>query len=109
MAYVHIHLDDNSVIPKRGSDNFDKLYKVLPFLDTIKINFQACLQPHENIAVDESLIKFKRPSSIKQYMHKIPVKTSYTVWMLVDETGYCWNFEIYTGRKPDEVEKKVGF
>lgn len=104
----HIHLNDNSVIPLRGTANFDKLYKVRPFLDYLKNNFQACLQPHENIAIDESMIKFKGRSSLKQYMPKKPVKRGYKVWMLADETGYCWNFEIYTGKTGDVIEKNLG-
>lgn len=104
----HIHLNDNSVIPERGSANFDKLYRVRPFLESLRANFQECLQPHENIAMDESMIKFKGRSSLKQYMPKKPVKRGYKVWVLADETGYCWNFEIYTGKTGNEVEKNLG-
>ncbi|XP_045466594.1 piggyBac transposable element-derived protein 4-like [Harmonia axyridis] len=53
---TNFHLNDNSVIPERSSINYDKLYKLRPFLDSLKNNFQLCLQPHENIAVDESMI-----------------------------------------------------
>ena len=31
----YFHLNDNSQIPTRGSDNFDCLYKVCPLLDSI--------------------------------------------------------------------------
>lgn len=105
---THIHLNDNSVMPVRGNINFDKLYKVKPFLNSLKANFQNCLQPHENVAVDESMIKFKGRVSIKQYMPKKPVKRGYKVWMLADSSGYCLNFEIYTGKTGNEVEQNLG-
>lgn len=104
----HLHLNDNSVIPPRGSDTYDKLYKVRPFLESLKTNFQACLQPHENIAVDESMIKFKGRSYLKQYMPKKPIKRGYKVWVLADQTGYCWNFDIYTGKTGNDTEKNLG-
>lgn len=104
----HLHLNDNNVIPARGTDNYDKLYKLRPFLTSLKTNFQTSFQPHENVAVDESMIKFKGRVSIKQFMPNKPVKRGYKVWMLADETGYCWNFEIYTGKTENQVEKNLG-
>ncbi|XP_030751377.1 piggyBac transposable element-derived protein 4-like [Sitophilus oryzae] len=104
----HVHLNDNSVIPARDTINFDKLYKVRPFLDSLKANFRNCLQPHENVAVDESMIKFKGRISIKQYMPKKPIKRGYKVWMLADSSGYFLNFEIYTGKAGNEVEQNLG-
>lgn len=104
----NIHLNDNTVMPARGTINYDKLYKVKPFLETLKANFQNCLQPHENVAVDESMIKFKGRMSIKQYMPKKPVKRGYKVWMLADSSGYCLNFEIYVGKVGNEVEHNLG-
>lgn len=66
----HLHLNDNTVQPKHGDDNFDKLYKVRPFLSTLGNNFLAAIKPGQNQAIDESMIKFKGRSSIKQYMPK---------------------------------------
>lgn len=104
----NLHLNNNSIMPVHGSANFDKLYKVRPLLDQLKTNFQSCLQPHEKIAVDESMIKFKGRSSLKQYLPKKPIKRGYKVWVLADETGYCWNFDIYTGKTGDQTEKNLG-
>lgn len=66
----HIHLNDISVMPERGSPNFNKLYKVQPFLDMLLKRFQDNFDPGEYIAVDESMIKFKGRSTLKQYMPK---------------------------------------
>ncbi|CAH1974181.1 unnamed protein product [Acanthoscelides obtectus] len=105
---THIHLNDNSTIPERVSDRYDKLYKVRPLLQFLLENFQSSLQPHEHLAVDEAMIKFKGRSSLKQYLPKKPIKRGYKVWVLADKTGYCWNFEIYTGKVGNETEKNLG-
>lgn len=104
----HLHLNDNSIMPNRGSANFDKLFKVRPLIDEINANFKRCFCPHENVAIDEAMIKFKGRSTLKQYMPKKPIKRGYKVWLICDETGYCFDFEIYTGRAEDGAEKELG-
>lgn len=104
----NLHLNDNSSIPPRSDPNYDKLYKLRPFLDMVLENFQNNFIPTENIAVDESMVKFKGRSSLKQYMPKKPVKRGYKIWMLADQSGYAWNFQIYTGKVKDSVEKYLG-
>lgn len=104
----HLHLNDNSVIPKRGEVNFDKLYKVRPYLNFILKNSQALYNPNRIVAIDESMIKFKGRNSCKQYMPKKPIKRGYKVWALADKHGYLWNFDVYTGKSGDITEKNLG-
>jgi len=104
----HLHLNDNSVIPKRSEVNFDKLYKVRPYLNFILKNSQALYNPNRIVAIDESMIKFKGRNSSKQYMPKKPIKRGYKVWALADKHGYLWNFDVYTGKSGDTTEKNLG-
>jgi hypothetical protein len=104
----HFHLNDNSVIPKRGDVNFDKLYKVRPFLNLILKNSQALYNPNRVVAIDESMIKFKGRNAAKQYMPKKPIKRGYKVWALADKHGYLWNFDVYTGKSGDLAETNLG-
>ena len=83
-------------MPQRGAPNFDKLYKLRPFIDKLSENFQKAFNPNETMAVDESMIKFKGRSSLKQFMPKKPIKRGYKVWVLADKSGYASKFEIYT-------------
>ena len=41
-------------------------------------------------------------------MPKKPIKRGYKVWVLADKSGYAWKSEIYTGKKNDVVERKLG-
>jgi len=78
----HLHLNNNALLPSG---------------DQPTTNFQKCYSLHENIAINESMIKFKSRSSLKQYMLKKPIKRGFKVCALVDSEGYLYNFDIYKG------------
>ena len=61
-------------MPAPGSDDFDQLYKIRPFLEDLKTNFKLQYDPHREQAVDEALVKFKGRTSLKQYMPMNPIK-----------------------------------
>lgn len=105
---TYIHLNDNSSLPDRNDPNYDKLYRVRPFLNIIQANFLKCYNLTEHCAIDESMIKFKGRCSMKQYMPNKPVKRGYKVWVLADQSGYCYKFNIYTGKSKHKVEKSLG-
>nr|XP_023022544.1 piggyBac transposable element-derived protein 4-like [Leptinotarsa decemlineata] len=105
---TNLHINDNALMPCRGSPDFDKLYKIRPFLSSLQTNFLKYFRPSEFIAIDESMIKFKGRSSLKQYLPKKPIKRGYKVWVLADKSGYCYKFEIYTGKTGNSSEKALG-
>ncbi|GFY50058.1 piggyBac transposable element-derived protein 4 [Trichonephila inaurata madagascariensis] len=102
----NIHLNDNNLMPKKSEKNFDKLYKVRPLLDHLSEMFLKVFKPGQKQAIDESMIKFKGRSSLKQYMPKKPIKRGYKVWMRCDSSGFACEFQIYTGKT--EVERNLG-
>lgn len=73
----HVHLNDNTLMPKRNSSNYDKLYKIRSFITILSNNFQAAYNPHQIVAVDESMVKFTGRNSDKQYMPKKTDKTRF--------------------------------
>lgn len=103
----NLHLNDNLLMPKKGEPNYDKLYKVRPLLTSLSDSFKNCMAPTRDLSVDESMIKFKGRSTLKQYQPKKPIKRGYKVWILANQRGYCQKFEIYTG-KSEDVEKELG-
>ncbi|XP_046983924.1 ankyrin-3-like [Schistocerca americana] len=42
------------------------------------------------------------------YLPKKPIKRGYKVWVLADKSDYAWKLDIYTGKKDNAVEKKLG-
>lgn len=104
----HLHLNDNSVMPVRDSPNFDKLYKIRPVIDKLSETYMNSYKPSKHQSIDESMIRFKGRSSLKQYMPQKPIKRGYKVWVRSDESGYVCQFQIYTGKVGDTSEKSLG-
>ncbi|XP_058793962.1 piggyBac transposable element-derived protein 3-like [Phymastichus coffea] len=103
----NIHMTDNSKEPKRTEPNYDKLYKLRPMIDKLNENFKKYMTPSKYQSIDESMIKFKGCSSLKQYMPQKPIKRGYKCWVCADESGYICEFQIYTGKK-ESTEKDLG-
>ena len=106
----YFHVNDNTNMPQRGSPEFDKLYKISPFINEIKTNFLMQYHPNEHQAIDEAMIKFKGRSSLIQYMPKKSTKRGIKMWCRADSgNGYLCDFDIYVGRTSDGIEHDLAF
>eukprot|EP00102_Acyrthosiphon_pisum_P023364 XP_016660574.1 PREDICTED: piggyBac transposable element-derived protein 4-like [Acyrthosiphon pisum] len=105
-----IHLNDNSKMPQRQSQEFDKLFKIRPMLSHLQEKYKTMYKPSRHLAVDESMVAFKGRSSMKQFMPLKPIKRGFKVWALADsQSGFLLNFDVYTGKKSDgNVEYGLG-
>lgn len=101
-----IHLNDNAKIPKFGTENYDRLYKLRPLIEKLNENFSKCYTPSGCLAIDESMVLFKGRSSMKQYMPMKPkIKRGFKIWSLADSAnGYLIKFSVYQGK--DESRPK---
>ena len=45
--HSHLHINNNSQMPRPGSPNFNKLFKLRPLLNKICLNSQAAYQLHQ--------------------------------------------------------------
>jgi len=102
----NLHINDNNLEPRRHEQNYDKLYKVRHYLDHLSKTCLQCMNPNEFQSIDESMIKFKGRSTMKQYMPMKPIKKRYKIWVRAEQTGFISEFEIYTG-KTDSVESSL--
>ncbi|CAH1996242.1 unnamed protein product [Acanthoscelides obtectus] len=93
----NIHLNDNAIMPKKGEAGYDKLYKLRPLLTALSQNFERCINPTREVSIDESMIKYKGRSSLKQYLPKKPIKRGYK-----DPTGFT---EVERKNKNGVIEK----
>ena len=55
----YLHFADNNLAPPHDSEEHNKLYKIQPFLNLVIARFQEVYSPDRQLAVDETLIKFK--------------------------------------------------
>ncbi|CAG5033770.1 unnamed protein product [Parnassius apollo] len=105
----NLHVNDNTQIPDKTSENYDKLYKIRPLLDLITQACQKNAKDSSSQSIDESMILFKGRSSMKQYMPLKPIKRGYKVWCRCDsKTGYLYEFYIYTGKSKTGTEEGLG-
>ncbi|CAF0957692.1 unnamed protein product [Brachionus calyciflorus] len=83
----------------------DKLKKIRPIIDFLKRKFREKCTVSNNLSIDESMIKFKGRSSMKQYLPNKPIKRGFKVWVMADSNfGYVFDFNIYTGKSKDKKE-----
>ncbi|GFR31416.1 DDE_Tnp_1_7 domain-containing protein [Trichonephila clavata] len=68
----NLHLNDNTLMKKKRDTDFDKLYKLRLLITHLSEKFLSVLRLSKHQAVDESMVKFKGRSSLKQYMPKKP-------------------------------------
>ncbi|KAL0830006.1 hypothetical protein ABMA28_003464 [Loxostege sticticalis] len=92
-----------------SSDPLFRLYKIRPMISLMNTAFKNSANNTASQSIDECMIKFKGRSTLKQYMPKKPVKRGFKVWARCDsQTGYLFEFEIYTGKKENESETGLG-
>ena len=77
------------------TDEMDKLRKVKPVVNYFNKNFKEIYVMEENIAIDESLMKFKGRMFYKQFN---PSKRFMIKFYKLCESSsaYCYNFKIYS-------------
>jgi hypothetical protein len=95
-----IHFADNNAI-----DSSDKMYKLRPITDALKVKFLEHFVPEQNLSYDESMIKYYGRHGCKQFIRGKPVRFGYKVWSLNTPSGYLINFEVYQGNNPRENKR----
>ena len=71
---THVHLADNKKMPPRTSSEYSRTYKLDEFLDALQANFKENYTIGQHVSVDESMIKLKGRSCMKQYLPMKPNK-----------------------------------
>lgn len=90
-----IHCADNTKINYN-----DKAWKIRPVLEMLKERCIRNFVPEENLAYDESMVKYYGRHNCKQFIRGKPIRFGYKVWSLNTKDGYLVNFELYQGKSP---------
>lgn len=91
----NIHVNNNANLP---NNNKDKLYKLRPMIDALNKIFPEAYHGTRELSVDESMIKFKGRSTLKQYNPMKPIKRGYKLWCIADQKGYILKYSVYQGK-----------
>lgn len=104
LLQTFLHFCDNSNRVERGMPEYNPLFKVQSLLDIVQPLYERYYCPGQNLAVDESMIKFKGRIFFKQYMPDKPTKWGFKQFVLCDsKTGYALRHTLYTGKNSFNV------
>lgn len=82
-----------------GKRKGTKQDKIQPLLNIILPLIQGYYTPHQEVAIDESVIAFKGRVSFRQYLKGKPHPWGIKAYVLADsKSAYVHNFAIYYGR-----------
>ena len=71
--------------------------------------FQAVYTPERQLAIDETLIKFKGKVHFRQFIPIKPGRFGIKAFTLAESSsGYVLNSKIYTGKENNEVQRDLG-
>ena len=100
-----LHFNDNSRHVPKGQYGYDILFKVRPIIDLVKDTYLEVYQPRMNLAIDETMRKFKGRLSFRQYMPNKPNKWGIKIWSLCDAVnGFNLRWNIYCGKQAEQSE-----
>ena len=93
-----IHFNNNDDALPKSHNEFDKLFKIRPLIDSVLPKCQA-IPTEEHHSIDEQIIPTKGRSGLRQYLPKKPNKWGIKVWARCGHSDILYDFEIYEGRK----------
>ncbi|XP_014680853.1 PREDICTED: piggyBac transposable element-derived protein 4-like [Priapulus caudatus] len=103
LRYIHFVDNRDPTIDK----NY-KLWKIQPLITYLTRRFQRVYRPRCQIAIDETMIKFKGRLKIKQYIQNKPTKWGIKLFTLAEsKTGYVLNVIPYAGKRADTDVSKT--
>lgn len=81
-----------------------RLYKIQPVLEILSKNFKELYTPDREICIDESLFGWKGRIGFRQYIPSKRARYGIKIYKLCEsQTGYIWNFLIYTGKDTELI------
>lgn len=92
-----LHFNDYTNMLDKNHINYDRLHKIRPLIDYL--NKKYCSIPlRRDLSIDEQICSTKSRSYLKQYLPAKPHKWGYKLFVLSDNKGYSYQFEIYSGQ-----------
>jgi hypothetical protein len=84
----------------------DLIVKILTLVDELNLRFQQLRRPPRFQSIDESMVKFKGRSKMRQTMKSKPIKSGFNLCSRCDDQGYTYQFKIYHGTQIGNAEAK---
>ncbi|XP_023229417.1 piggyBac transposable element-derived protein 4-like [Centruroides sculpturatus] len=90
LSFLHFTSNENKT---------SKLYKIEQLLDLFRCSFRSAYTPSRNVSIDESLLLWKGRLSWRIFIPMKRAKFGIETFLVCEaNTGYVYNFIIYTGK-----------
>lgn len=87
-----LHISNPENEKKKGTPDYDCLFKIKPLYNQIITACQANFHPNKNICIDERMISSKDRIKMKKFIKGKSTTRGYKLYILADSaTGYTWN------------------
>ncbi|KAF0750550.1 Uncharacterized protein FWK35_00017276 [Aphis craccivora] len=93
-----LHFNNNHTMFYKDNPSFDRLHKIRPLIEHLNTKYSS-VQCNQYLSVDEQLCATKARSYLKQYLPDKPHKWGYKLFVLCDDDGFSYKFEIVTGQE----------
>lgn len=100
----NLHFADNSL----AVTSTDKMFKLRPLSDVLQKKYCQFGMLHEELSIDESMVKYYGHHSAKQFIMGKPVRFGYRNWALTSSDGYCYTFDVYCGKSAEAYTDPLG-
>lgn len=88
--------------------NSSKIYYLEEVISCLKEKFQNNRTDSTYQSIDESMVKFKGRSAMKQYMPLKPISRGIKIWMRSDaKSPYVYDFNIYQGKELESPQENT--
>ncbi|XP_041663369.1 piggyBac transposable element-derived protein 4-like [Cheilinus undulatus] len=94
---------------KKGTNDYDCLHRIRPLYDSLRVACKAVYHPQQRLSVDERMAATNARIALKQNIKNQPTKPEIKLFVLLDNTGYTVDFNIYTGRSALATGKGLSF
>lgn len=98
----YLHFCDNTA----AAETSDKMFKVRSLADILIKKFLQWGVFHQDLSIDESMVKYFGRHPAKQFIRGKPVRFGYKNWMVTSSDGYCYGFDIYCGKSSAPISSE---
>ncbi|XP_042609540.1 piggyBac transposable element-derived protein 4-like isoform X1 [Cyprinus carpio] len=93
---------------KRGTAQHDRLFRIKPLMNTIRLACKAFYHPRRNLAVKERLVACRANIGMTAYMKA--KLTKFKFFVLSDSSnGYTVDFSVYTGKNSFPADRGLSY
>ncbi|KAL2076404.1 hypothetical protein ACEWY4_027997 [Coilia grayii] len=95
---------------QKGTLDHNRLFRVQPLLDHMRVACKSSYHPRRELAVDERMVATKAKTGFTQYIKNKPTRWGIKLFVMADSSnGYTVDFSVYVGKTFDSSEKGLSY